>query len=57
MKMDPNKGCDNPTENKFWAFLHDAVAHPLMAVSGYAKWSQSFHNYTSHKAWPRPLKP
>lgn len=53
MKTDPNKACTNKKQNIFWAVVHDLVSHPLMAVSGYSKWSLSFHNWTSHKAWPR----
>ena len=53
MKTDPNKACTNKKERLFWAVLHDAVAHPAMALSGYSNWSMRFHNYTSHKAWPR----
>lgn len=53
MKTDPNTICDGQDENGFWAWVHDAVAHPLMAVTGYSVWSLRFHNFTSHKAWPR----
>lgn len=53
MKTDPNKACQNREERLFWAVLHDAVAHPVMALSGYAGWAMKFHDYTSHKAWPR----
>lgn len=41
MKTDPNE-----KENMLWAFIHDAIAHPLMALTG----------YTSHRAWPRTHK-
>lgn len=41
MKTDPNE-----KENMLWAFIHDAIAHPLMALTG----------YTSHRAWPRTNK-
>jgi len=50
MKIDPNF-CTH--SGKFWAILHDLIAHPLMAVSFYSKISIRFHNYTSSKAWPR----
>ena len=53
MKTDPNKACVNPKEYPIWAFLHDAISHPLMALSGYSKWSLKFHDYTSKRAWPR----
>lgn len=53
MKTDPNNICSNQKEHKGWAFVHDAIAHPLMALTGYHKLSLRFHNYTSHKAWPR----
>lgn len=56
MKTDPNKGCANERENFFWAFVHDCIAHPLMALTGYAAWALRFHNYTSHRAWPRTHK-
>lgn len=57
MKTDPNKICEGQEENGGWAFVHDAIAHPLMAIFRYAKWSLRFHNYTSHKAWPRCKDP
>lgn len=53
MKTDPNKGCANLEERLFWALAHDGIAHPLMALSGYAAWALRFHNFTSRKAWPR----
>jgi hypothetical protein len=53
MKTDPNKACSNVKERLLWAVLHDALAHPVMALSGYSKWAKRFHDYTSHKAWPR----
>lgn len=37
-----------------WAIVHDAVAHPLMALSGYAHWAIRFHNWTGRRAW-KPL--
>lgn len=53
MKTDPNKACSNVKEKLFWAVIHDGIAHPLMAFTGYSKWSKRFHDYTSNKAWPR----
>lgn len=53
MRTDPNEACTNTREDFFWAFVHDAVSHPLMALSLYSDWSLRFHNYTSHRAWPR----
>lgn len=53
MKTDPNLACKNREERLFWAIVHDAIAHPVMALTGYSNWAMKFHNYTSHKAWPR----
>lgn len=53
MKTDPNKGCKNTKERLLWAVLHDAVAHPVLALSGYSQWAMRFHDFTSRKAWPR----
>jgi hypothetical protein len=53
MKTDPNKACVQFEENKRWAIIHDLLAHPLMAITGYCKLSIRFHNWTSHKAWIR----
>ena len=53
MKTDPNKGCPNENECFVWAFIHDAISHPLMAITAYSKLSMRFHNYTSYRAWPR----
>lgn len=38
---------------KIWEFIHNAVAHPLMAFSGNSVWSNTFHDYTANKAFPR----
>lgn len=57
MKTDPNKGCKNVSERLGWAIVHDLVAHPIMALTGYSSISMRFHNFTSHKAWPRNTKP
>lgn len=56
MRTDPNEACTNTREDFFWAFVHDAISHPLMAVSLYSDWSLRFHNWTSHRAWPRSPK-
>lgn len=34
-----------------WAFLHNALAHPLMAFSGNSGWANRFHDYTAEKAF------
>jgi len=39
--------------NKTWAFIHNLVAHPLLALTGGARWADRFHDYTAGKAWPR----
>lgn len=36
---------------KFWIFIHNVVAHPLMSLSGEAKWADRFHDWTAEKAW------
>lgn len=53
MKTDPNKGCANQEQRLFWALVHDGVAHPFMALTNYSRLSLRFHDFTSHKAWPR----
>ena len=53
MKTDPNRHCTNFEENTFWATIHDAIAHPLMALTMYSGWSVRFHDFTSRKAWDR----
>ena len=53
MKTDPNKACPNEAQRFFWAFVHDFLAHPLMAITAWSTWSLDFHDWTSHKAWPR----
>lgn len=52
MKKDPNKACDKPG-HLGWAILHDALAHPFMALTGFSRLGVRFHDWTSHKAWPR----
>lgn len=54
MKTDPNEACANTEQRLLWALVHDAIAHPLMALSGYARWALAFHDWTSRHAWPRP---
>jgi hypothetical protein len=53
MKTDPREACANAEEKRGWAILHDLVAHPLLILTGYSIWALAFHDYTSHKAWPR----
>lgn len=50
MKIDPNACVHN---GGFWSFIHDAVAHPLLALTRYSAPAQRFHNWTSQLAWPR----
>jgi hypothetical protein len=33
----------------FWLAVHNLIAHPLMTLSGYAKWSDRFHNWTGER--------
>ncbi|MES2187984.1 MAG: hypothetical protein V4505_25760 [Pseudomonadota bacterium] len=53
MKTDPRAACANVVERGGWAFMHDAVAHPLMAFTRWSAWSLRFHDWTSFRAWPR----
>lgn len=53
MRTDPREACGNEHQRLLWALVHDAVAHPLMALAGWPKWALRFHDWTSHKAWPR----
>jgi hypothetical protein len=53
MRTDPRAACANAEERLFWAWLHDIIAHPLMALFGWASWTLQFHDWTSHRAWPR----
>ena len=39
-------------ENFWWAGIHNCIAHPLMWMVRYAKWSCRFHDWTGMKAWP-----
>lgn len=56
MKTDPNQACANESQRLLWAIIHDALAHPLMVLTGYSKGSLKFHDYTSLKAWARSAK-
>ncbi|WP_416819975.1 hypothetical protein [Delftia tsuruhatensis] len=53
MRTDPRKGCANETELWLWAAIHDLLAHPLMVLTWYSRLSLRFHDFTSHRAWPR----
>lgn len=53
MKIDPLNHCTKFRQSLPWAIIHDLLAHPLMALTGYSCTSIKFHNYTSHKAWKR----
>lgn len=53
MMKDPRKACANRKQRLGWALVHDGIAHPLMALTLFAKWALRFHDYTSHRAWPR----
>ena len=54
MKIDPNKCCVVYEQCLFWAIVHDAIAHPLMALTFY-KFQPiiNLHDYTSARAWIR----
>lgn len=43
MRTDPRAACANTHERLGWAVLHDLIAHPLMALTG---WSASSNIYT-----------
>lgn len=53
MRVDPRKACGNERERLMWALLHDLIAHPLMALTGFSAVSLRFHDWTSRYAWPR----
>ena len=42
---------------KFYDFLHNCVAHPLLFLSGEAVWVIRFHDETARRAWPENEKP
>lgn len=54
MRTDPRAACANAEEKLAWALIHDGLAHPLMALTGYCRPAVAFHDWTSKKAWPRP---
>lgn len=56
MRTDPRVACANEKELLFWAVIHDLVAHPMMALTGYSKSSLTFHDWTSRHAWPRDTR-
>lgn len=37
--------------------MHNCIAHPLMAILRYPKWSEQFHDWTAKKAWPEGETP
>lgn len=53
MRIDPRKACANTEEKWFWAFIHDLIAHPIMALTNWGSLALKFHDWTSHHAWPR----
>ncbi|WP_182341954.1 hypothetical protein [Comamonas koreensis] len=55
MKTDPRKGCANERELWLWAAIHDLLAHPLMVLTWYSRPALWFHDFTSHRAWPRAV--
>lgn len=56
MKCDPSTACVSRNEVLRWAVVHDLIAHPFLALSGYARRAVRFHDWTSARAWPRPRK-
>lgn len=57
MRTDPRDACKNERQRLLWAIVHDGLAHPLMVLTGYCKAALRFHDWTSHRAWPRtPVK-
>ncbi len=44
-------------ESFWWAFLHNCVAHPVMFLTRYPKWSERFHYWTALKSWPADSRP
>lgn len=53
MMTDPRESCANARELWFWAAVHDLIAHPLMVLTWYSGPALAFHDFTSHRAWPR----
>ena len=39
------------TIRPLWAFVHDVVAHPLLALTGCADWAIDFHEWTSRLSY------
>jgi len=56
MRTDPRTACANAEERVGWAIVHDLVCHPLMALTCWSDWSLRFHDWTSNRAWPRPVQ-
>lgn len=54
MRTDPRNACANEKQLLGWAIVHDLIAHPFMALTGYSPLSLRFHDATSKRAWPRP---
>ena len=50
--MDHEPADGAPSGSLLWGLLHDGLAHPLMAITGYSRMSLRFHTWTSRKAWP-----
>lgn len=36
---------------KFWEVFHNAICHPLMAITNDSKWSVDLHDWSARKAW------
>jgi hypothetical protein len=53
MRTDPRNACANEKQLLGWAIMHDLIAHPLMALTGYSSISLRLHDATSRRAWPR----
>lgn len=34
-----------------WEFIHNLLAHPLLAVTMNSAWALQFHDWTASKAW------
>lgn len=57
MRADPRNACANEQQRLGWAVLHDLVAHPLLALTGWCGRALRFHDWTSHQAWPSRAPP
>lgn len=53
MKVDPINHCVKFRQSLPWAIIHDLLAHPFMAMTGYSRIAIEFHNFSSHRAWKR----